>query len=85
MTGWRGDAAQEVARVRVDLATAAADATPLAEVDLTAGDLTRVQSLLQQMAGAESGRGLLLIEALAERWGATPTHGGKCVWFELLV
>jgi GAF domain-containing protein/anti-sigma regulatory factor (Ser/Thr protein kinase) len=31
----------------------------------------------------ESGRGLLLVEALADRWGSTPTQGGKAVWFEL--
>jgi anti-sigma regulatory factor (Ser/Thr protein kinase) len=29
------------------------------------------------------GRGLAIIEALASRWGAEPTHGGKVVWFEL--
>lgn len=32
---------------------------------------------------AESGRGLLLVEALAERWGAEPVPGGKRLWFEL--
>ncbi|WP_162603877.1 ATP-binding protein [Streptomyces sp. CS014] len=31
----------------------------------------------------ENGRGLLLIEALASRWGQTPTPGGKQVWAEL--
>ena len=31
----------------------------------------------------ESGRGLLLLEALARRWGVQPEPGGKCVWFEL--
>jgi GAF domain-containing protein/anti-sigma regulatory factor (Ser/Thr protein kinase) len=31
----------------------------------------------------ESGRGLLLVEALADRWGSTPVQGGKAVWFEL--
>ncbi len=34
-------------------------------------------------ADAESGRGLLLVEALAERWGAEPIPGGKRLWFEL--
>lgn len=71
MTGWREDAAQEVARVRVDLATAAADATPLAEVDLTAGDLTRVQSLLQQLAGAVAS---LLGTDLAVVWTTDPVE-----------
>lgn len=30
------------------------------------------------------GRGLILVEALAEAWGTTPTPDGKQVWFELL-
>ena len=30
-----------------------------------------------------TGRGLVLVEALADRWGMEPTHGGKFVWFEL--
>ena len=34
---------------------------------------------------AEHGRGLLLVEALADRWGVDPADGqpGKTVWFEL--
>jgi anti-sigma regulatory factor (Ser/Thr protein kinase) len=31
----------------------------------------------------ESGRGLLLLEALASGWGVTPTLTGKRVWFEV--
>lgn len=31
------------------------------------------------------GRGLLLVEALAARWGTTPTDRGKVVWFEFPV
>jgi anti-sigma regulatory factor (Ser/Thr protein kinase) len=32
-----------------------------------------------------SGRGLLLVDLIASRWGVTPTAaGGKDVWFELL-
>jgi GAF domain-containing protein/anti-sigma regulatory factor (Ser/Thr protein kinase) len=31
----------------------------------------------------ESGRGLVLVEALADRWGADPLPTGKRVWFEL--
>jgi serine phosphatase RsbU (regulator of sigma subunit)/anti-sigma regulatory factor (Ser/Thr protein kinase) len=33
----------------------------------------------------ESGRGLVLIDALADRWGADPLPSGKRVWFELSV
>ena len=32
---------------------------------------------------AERGRGLMLVAALASRWGAAPTGRGKSVWFEL--
>lgn len=31
----------------------------------------------------ERGRGLMLVDALASRWGATRADGGKSVWFEL--
>lgn len=31
---------------------------------------------------AESGRGLLLIDAVASRWGTEPTESGKDVWVE---
>jgi anti-sigma regulatory factor (Ser/Thr protein kinase) len=34
---------------------------------------------------SESGRGLLLVEALAARWGTRLLSGGKAVWFALLV
>ncbi|MEO7836853.1 MAG: SpoIIE family protein phosphatase [Acidimicrobiales bacterium] len=30
------------------------------------------------------GRGLILVEAMAENWGVTPTPHGKRVWFDLL-
>ena len=32
---------------------------------------------------AERGRGLLLVDALSSRWGASPQAPGKTVWFEL--
>jgi anti-sigma regulatory factor (Ser/Thr protein kinase) len=32
---------------------------------------------------ASSGRGLLLMEMLAESWGVDPRGEGKCIWFEL--
>jgi PAS domain S-box-containing protein len=31
----------------------------------------------------ENGRGIFLVSALADRWGAEPLGGGKRVWFEL--
>ncbi len=30
-----------------------------------------------------TGRGLVLVEGLADRWGVEPTDHGKYVWFEL--
>jgi hypothetical protein len=33
---------------------------------------------------AESGRGIIVVACLADRWGWSPTAGGKEVWFELL-
>ncbi|MFJ7203320.1 ATP-binding protein [Streptomyces sp. NPDC098789] len=30
----------------------------------------------------EGGRGLLLVEAVTDRWGSAVTAGGKTVWFE---
>ena len=30
-----------------------------------------------------TGRGLLLVDALSDRWGVTPVPGGKVVWFEI--
>jgi anti-sigma regulatory factor (Ser/Thr protein kinase) len=33
---------------------------------------------------APTGRGILLIEELADGWGVEPTDRGKVVWFELL-
>jgi hypothetical protein len=32
---------------------------------------------------AEDGRGLLLVDALADAWGAVPAAGGKVTWFAL--
>ncbi|WP_344318782.1 ATP-binding protein, partial [Streptomyces yatensis] len=32
---------------------------------------------------ASSGRGLLLLEMLADNWGVDPRGDGKCIWYEL--
>jgi hypothetical protein len=34
-------------------------------------------------AGAENGRGLELVAALAVEWGAELSPSGKAVWFEI--
>jgi hypothetical protein len=33
----------------------------------------------------EAGRGLTLVEALADRWGSLPANGSKIVWFALAI
>lgn len=35
------------------------------------------------LADDEHGRGLLIVAALATRWGATKTRNGKVCWFEM--
>ena len=30
-----------------------------------------------------TGRGLVLVDALSDRWGSAPTAAGKVVWFEI--
>ena len=32
---------------------------------------------------AVTGRGLLLVDRIAQRWGVDPRAAGKCVWFEV--
>jgi anti-sigma regulatory factor (Ser/Thr protein kinase) len=45
------------------------------------GDLKRVPDIRPADQDAECGRGLALIDALADNWGATAlTKGGKAVW-----
>ena len=60
---------EEAARVQVELAVAAADATPLAELLPTTRDLSRVQPLLEQLARA---LGNLLSTDLAVVWTVDP-------------
>ncbi len=62
-------AAEEAARVRVELAAAAAGATTLAELSPTGSDLTRVQPLLEQLAAAVAE---LLHTDLAAVWTTVP-------------
>lgn len=59
----------DLARLKVDLATAAAGATPLADLDLTARDLTRVLPLLEQVLQAVTG---LLGTTLGAVWVTDP-------------
>jgi anti-sigma regulatory factor (Ser/Thr protein kinase) len=55
---------------------------PRVRVEVRDGDPTppvrRRRSLL-----ASTGRGLLLLDDLTDRWGTSPVGAGKVVWFEL--
>ncbi len=68
-TAGKQDAADEVARIQVELATAAAGATPLAEIDPSIRDLSRVTPLLEQLAAAV---GRLLGTDIAAVWVTDP-------------
>ncbi len=46
---------------------------------------TNVPVLGDTAVGGLSGRGLLLLDALASSWGSTPNRDGKSVWFEIAV
>ncbi|MGE3834301.1 MAG: ATP-binding protein [Acidimicrobiia bacterium] len=44
---------------------------------------THRPELLHPPAEATGGRGVLLVETLASRWGSMPAAAGKVVWFEV--
>jgi anti-sigma regulatory factor (Ser/Thr protein kinase) len=47
-------------------------------------DSSAVRPVIRQLSrSAERGRGMQLVAAIAERWGAEDHDGGKRVWFEL--
>ena len=41
--------------------------------------------LVEQEADAVTGRGLVIIDTLAARWGTIEHRNGKTVWFEVLI
>src|SRR5262249_30611963 len=49
------------------------------------GDHTTCSITVPAASSDTGGRGLMLLDALADRWGAEPTSEGKVVWFELRV
>lgn len=71
------------ARTQVDLLLVMAASALRVEVH----DSSRRQPQLRAAAppDATTGRGLLMVDALAERWGIDGTADGKTVWFELPV
>ncbi|MFI2235789.1 PAS domain S-box protein [Streptomyces chrestomyceticus] len=52
-------------------------------VEVVDGSTPRPRARLADTA-EENGRGLMLVEALADAWGARPGAAGKTVWFTLL-
>lgn len=52
-------------------------------VEVEDGDPTCPTPRTDPDTAGENGRGLALVAALADRWGAEPHAGGKRVWFEL--
>ena len=53
-------------------------------VRISVYDTSRARPRLRQL-GPESvtGRGLLLVDRIARRWGVEPEDDGKSVWFEI--
>ncbi|MEU6404470.1 ATP-binding protein [Streptomyces sp. NPDC046985] len=50
--------------------------------DSGGGDVRTPESSAQASAESEHGRGLLLVAALAQKWGVQPRTPGKAVWCE---
>lgn len=53
------------------------------KVAVADSDATRQPSMTDPSPLATSGRGVMLVDRLAARWGVEPQHAGKIVWFEL--
>jgi anti-sigma regulatory factor (Ser/Thr protein kinase) len=62
----------------IDLRCTLVDHSLLVEVDDGGGQLPSYREYDSTVC---SGRGLVLLEQMAERWGVIPTFGGKTVWF----
>jgi anti-sigma regulatory factor (Ser/Thr protein kinase) len=51
---------------------------------IAVADGSSVRPIVRQLSMDEPrGRGMRMIQAIADRWGADDHHGGKRVWFEL--
>lgn len=57
----------------------------LMRIEVVDGAATLPPSPRPASLDAENGRGLILVAALAHRWGTSPHRLGKCVWAELPV
>ena len=63
--------------------TVAVSASPVVRVEVHDGNAV-VPTVQAARGDDEAGRGLLLLESLADRWGVEESGGGKAVWFELV-
>ncbi|MFG2171247.1 ATP-binding protein [Streptomyces niveus] len=52
-------------------------------IELSDPDARAMPTLLAPTSGAESGRGLMILDAVASRWGVIPRADSKVVWCEL--
>ena len=51
---------------------------------LAVADGSSVRPVVQELShDRPRGRGLVLVEAVTDRWGVEDHHGGKRIWFEL--
>ncbi|MER6733836.1 ATP-binding protein [Streptomyces puniciscabiei] len=69
--------------VTVRVVGTAAERGARTRIEVTGPDPRALPVLLSATEAAESGRGLALLDALAERWGVEQWADGKTVWCEL--
>lgn len=61
--------------------TVRVDVGPVVRIEVQDGNSV-VPTLQAAKGDDDAGRGLMLLEALADRWGVDRVDGGKLVWFE---
>lgn len=64
-------------------ATVTIDRTPTAIRVSVCDRSTATPRLRDYEPGAVTGRGLLLVDRISQRWGIETDGAGKCVWFEV--
>ena len=52
-------------------------------VEVYDGNVDAFPAVRDMRPDAPGGRGLRLVDALADRWGTIEADDGKCVWFEI--
>lgn len=72
-------------RLRLTVVVAAEPGSTTIRIEVTDTRTERLPALASPAPDAEAGRGLLLVAALATRWGTTPRTAapGKTVWAEI--